>query len=156
MKSAPVLSRLHNRRARSGIVLLEIVVAICIFGMTALSLMKALSIGTQTALISQVELRMILRLQSTLTEYSKVAVMEEGSYSSNPDELGVYTQTQVVKLELQNADGQPLPEMFHVTVQAFYENFGQKGEMTADTYRYGRLYQPQQQAGTAAPAAPAP
>lgn len=138
-----VSPRSRRRRARSGVVLMELVVAICIFGMTALALMKALTIGTQTALISQVELRMILRLQSTLTEYSKVPNIEEGAWTSDPDELGVYTQTEVVRLQLLNADGQELPEMYHIIVRAFYENFGQRGEMMAETFRYARLYQSQ-------------
>lgn len=130
---------------------MEIVVAICIFGMTALALMKALTIGTQTAVISQLELRMILRLQSTLTEYSKLQRMEEGDWKVDPDELGIWTRTVVEKLTLENADGQELPEMFHIKVSAFYDNYGKQGEMTAETYRYARLYQTQQTGGVAAP-----
>ena len=135
-----------------GMILMELVVAIAIFGMVALGLMRALSIGAQTAVVGQLELRMLLRLQSTLTEYSKVQRIEEGGpFNSDPDEFGVYTVTDIVKLDkLENADGQILQDMFHIIVRAEYDNFGTKGEMMADTYRYAKLYQTQ----TGAPAAP--
>lgn len=136
-----------------GMILMELIMAIAIFGMVALGLMRALSIGAQTAVVGQLELRMLLRLQSTLTEYSKLQRMEEGVFESDPDDLGVITRTEIVKLDkLENADGQVLQDMFHVIVRAEYDNFGTKGEMVADTYRYAKLYQPQ----TGAAAAPAP
>ncbi len=139
------------KRPSRGMILMELVIAMALFGMVALGLMRALSIGAQTAVVGQLELRMLLRLQSTLTEYSKLQRLEEGEFSSDPDDLGVITRTEVVKLDkLENADGQILQDMFHIIVRAEYDNFGTKGEMVADTYRYARLYQPQ----TGAPAAP--
>jgi Prokaryotic N-terminal methylation motif len=139
------------QRRPSGMILMELVIAIAIFGMVALGLMRALSIGAETAVVGQMELRMLLRLQSTLTEYSKLQRMEEGVFDSDPDDLGVITHTEIVKLDkMENEDGQVLQDMFHIIVRAEYDNFGTKGEMIADTYRYARLYQPQ----TGAPAAP--
>ena len=145
MHSRPLLPR------RRGMILMELIMAIAIFGMVALGLMRALSIGAQTAVVGQLELRMLLRLQSTLTEYSKLQRLEEGTFDSDPDELGVITRTEIVKLDkMMNAENQELQDMFHIIVRAEYDNFGTKGEMVADTYRYARLYQPQ----TGAPAAP--
>jgi hypothetical protein len=145
MHSRPILPR------RRGMILMELIMAIAIFGMVALGLMRALSIGAQTAVVGQLELRMLLRLQSTLTEYSKLQRLEEGTFDSDPDELGVITRTEIVKLDkMMNAENQELQDMFHIIVRAEYDNFGTKGEMVADTYRYARLYQPQ----TGAPAAP--
>jgi hypothetical protein len=145
MHSRPYLPR------RRGMILMELIMAIAIFGMVALGLMRALSIGAQTAVVGQLELRMLLRLQSTLTEYSKLQRLEEGTFDSDPDELGVITRTEIVKLDkMMNAENQQLQDMFHIIVRAEYDNFGTKGEMIADTYRYARLYQPL----TGAPAAP--
>ena len=141
---------IHHSRPR-GMILMELVMALAIFGMVALGLMRALSIGAQTAIIGQLELRMLLRLQSTLTEYSKTQRMEEGKFDSDPDDLGVITHTEIIKLDkMQTADNQLLQDMYHIIVRAEYDNFGTKGEMIADTYRYARLYQTQ----TGAPAAP--
>jgi hypothetical protein len=138
-------------KRRRGMILMELVIAMALFGTVALGLMRALSIGVETAAVGQLELRMLLRLQSTLTEYSKLQRIEEGVYESDPDELGIVTRTEIVKLDkMENEDGQILQDMFHIIVRAEYENFGKKGEMFADTYRYSRLYQPQTGA-TAAP-----
>lgn len=147
--------RQRSLRARAGMILMELVISIAIFGMVALGLMRALSIGAQTAVVGQLELRMLLRLQSTLTHYSKVQRIEEGGpFDSDPDDLGVFTRTEIVKLDkMENADGQVLADMYHIIVRAEYDNFGTKGEMIADTYRYARLYQTQAGA-PAAPAAP--
>ncbi len=131
--------------------LMEMVMALAIFGLAAVGLMRALTIGAQTAIVGQQELRMLLRLQSTLTEFSKTQTIKEDVITSDPDELGVITRTEIVKLEkLETKDGQLLQDMFHIIVRAEYDDFGSKGEMVADTYRYARLYQPV----TGAPAAP--
>ena len=149
--SYPVMQSRHRFPHRRGMILMELIMAIAIFGMVALGLMRALSIGAQTAVVGQLELRMLLRLQSTLTEYSKLQRLEEGTFDSDPDDLGVITRTEIVKLDkLETADKQLLQDMFHIIVRAEYDNFGTKGEMMADTYRYAKLYQPQ----TGAPAAP--
>lgn len=144
---------------RGGYVIMEVLLAIAVFGMAVGGLMKALTISAQSAIISQQELRMLLRLQSTLNEYSKYPRIEEyegQSFDTDPDELGVWTRTEVLKIDgAENSEGQPVENMFEIVVTAFYDNFGQVGEMKANTVRYARLYAA---AGAAAatPAAPAP
>lgn len=136
----------RRTRARAGLILLEMLMAIAIFGMVALGLMRALTIGAQTAIIAQMELRMIQKMQSTLTEYSKVQTLQEGAYDipATDIDMGVAMRVQVEKMDkLLNEDGQPLNDMYHIMVVAEYENFGTKGQMTADTYRYANLYKTQ-------------
>jgi hypothetical protein len=43
--------------------------------------------------------------------------------------------------------------MYRIRVTGFYDNFGQAGEMSAETLRYGRLYQTTGTGGAAAPPA---
>lgn len=144
----------RRRPRRSAMIIMEVLVALGVFGLAVTGLIRALTVAAQTAVISQLELRMILRLQSTLTEYSKIARIEEGSWRSDPDELGVWTETEVVLLEdILNSEGQPLTDMYRIRVTGFYDNFGQAGEMSAETLRYGRLYQTTGTAGAAAPPA---
>ena len=141
-----------HRRSRAGLILLELVIAISIFGMVALGLMRALSIGAQTAIISQLELRMIQKMQSTLTEYSKLQILQEGVFDVPVSDDGVTIHVEIVKLDkLLNADGQPLNDMFHIIVTAEYDNFGAKGQMTADTFRYANLYKTQAGGAAATP-----
>jgi hypothetical protein len=128
-----------------------------LFGLAALGLMKALTAMSQAANASKMDLQMIGVLQSTLTQYSRMANIEETQRPmvTEPDEFGVWTETEIREMNeknglmLQTDDGQqggrqPLQQMFHVVVTAFWEADGQRGQMSADTYRYAPLYRPTQ------------
>ena len=146
-----------NPSSRSGgYIIMEVLMALAVFGLAVGSLMKSLTVSAQSAIIAQQELRMILRLQSTLNEYSKYPRIEEyegQSFDTDEDELGVKTRTEVLKIEgAENSEGQPLENMYEIVVTASYDNFGQVGEMKANTVRYARLYA----AAGAAPQTPAP
>lgn len=132
----------HPRRG--GFVIMEVLCAIMVFGLAVTGLMKAMGVSAQSAIISQLELRMLLRMQSTLNEYSKYPRIEEYEgqvFETDPDELGVWTRTEILKIEgAENSEQQPLENMYEVVVTAYYDNFGQVGEMQANTVRYSRLY----------------
>jgi Tfp pilus assembly protein PilV len=131
---------------RKGMVIMEVLCALLIFGMAVVGLMKALTVSAHNAVISQQELRMILRLQSRLNETSKYPKIDElyntePVKTTEPDDLGVWTRTEIIKLEdLQNSEGQPLNDMYHIIVTAYYDDFGKTGELSADTVRYAKLY----------------
>ena len=146
---------IHSRRR--GMILMEILIAVAIFGTAAMALMKALTTTAQVAIISQLDMRMIQRLQSDLTWYSKVPQIQELSgEKSDPDELGVYTVTDIVlEKGIMNSENQELADMYRVTVTAFYDNFGQQGTAVAETLRYARLYSQTGAAGGATPGTPA-
>lgn len=141
----PLTPMTTSRFRRGGMILMEVLCAILIFGMAAVGLMKAITVSAQSAVISQQELRMLLRLQSALNEYSKYPRIEE-LYDSpppdtDPDDLGVWLHTEITKIENQEtSEGQPLNDMYHIEVTAYYDDFGQVGELKADTVRYARLY----------------
>ena len=75
--------------ANKGFVLLEVLMAIALFGMAGLGLAKALNYSALAAVESQLDLRMMTRLQSALTLASKSRQMEEYKVVSDPDDLGV-------------------------------------------------------------------
>lgn len=143
------------RAREAGVLLIEVLLALALFGMAALSLMRALTMVSQAATNATMEMRMISVLQSTLTQYSRMARIEETDRPivSEPDEMGVWTETVIREMTEENGEllqtdeserggRQPLQQMFHVTVTAFWEMEGQEGEMSADTYRYAPLYRP--------------
>ena len=149
--------------ARRGMVILEVLIAVLFFGMAAVGLMQAITASAQTAVTSQQELRMLLRLQSRLTEVSKdqdsaQLYKDKPETTSNPDELGVWTRAVITKYEdiQTQIDKQPVNDMYHIEVTAFYDNFGQTGQISAETVRYARLYAKAGAAGAAAPPTPAP
>ena len=123
--------------------MLEVLLAIALFGMAGLGLAKALTFSAQAAVESQLDLRMMTRLQSALTLASKSQQMEEYSVVSDPDDLGVQVETIVEEMqdgELMNEEGQDLQDMWRITVRAFWVRNGQYAELTAETWRYGPLY----------------
>lgn len=153
----------YESHSRGGMVIMEVLCALLVFGMAAVGLMRAITVSAQSAVVAQQELRMLLRLQSKLTETSKYSRIEQ-LYNdkpvniSDPDELGVWTRTEITKLEdiTTEIDGTVLNDMYHIKVSAFYENFGQEGEMTAETVRYSKLYSSTPAAAGGIPTPPPP
>ena len=143
---------------------MEILCALMIFGTAALGLMRALTVSAQNAATAQQQFRMLLRLQSKLTEYSKYPKIEE-IYDSNPvsitdpDDYGVSTKTEIIKLEkleTPEPDAQPMNDMYQIVVTASYDDFGHPVEVIASTIRYAKLYATTATAGGAANPAPVP
>ena len=124
----------------SGFVLLEVLLALTLFGMVAVALTNALSQVGKLAVEGQLELHVINGLQSALLEASKVPEMEEGSFRSEPDTLGIVYETTIEEMELYNIDELALTDMYRVEVRALWEVNGQPQEDMAETYRYEPLY----------------
>ena len=141
MKSLPFQK--HQTSSPDGFILLEVLLAIALFGIAGIGLVKALNFSARAAVESQLDIRMMMRLQSALTLASKAQQMEEYEVISDPDELGVQVMTTVEEMPeefLLNEDGQELQDMWLITVRAFWQRNGDDGEMVAQTWRYGPLY----------------
>ena len=70
----------------------------------------------------------------------------------------MWTRTEIIKLEdiTTEIDKQPVNDMYRIVVTAFYDNFGQTGEMTAETIRYAKLYSATGAAAGSVPSIPLP
>jgi type II secretory pathway pseudopilin PulG len=144
-----------RRRAwESGVALIEVILAVAFFGMAALGLLRALTYMSQAANNAKMELRMTAVLESTLTQFARQPKIEETQRPivSEPDESGVWTETRILEMNEKNGNllqtdeseqggRQPLQQMYHIIVTAYWELGGQRGEETAETYRYGPLFQ---------------
>ncbi|MEM8955486.1 MAG: prepilin-type N-terminal cleavage/methylation domain-containing protein [Verrucomicrobiota bacterium] len=126
---------------RCGFVLMEVLMAIALFSLVAVALTKALGQVGSLAVEGRRELHVMTGLQSALLEASKVQQMEEGSYLSEPDVMGVTYETTIQELELYNEDQEILGDMWLVTVRALWVENGIEREEIAEVYRYGPLYQ---------------
>ena len=147
----------------SGVALIEVILAVAFFGMAALGLLRALTIMSQAANNAKMELRMAAVLESALTQYARQPQIEptDKPIISEPDESGVWTETRILEMNEKNGNllqtdeseqggRQPLEQMYHIMVTAHWEFGGIRGEQTAETYRYGPLFQ-QTTAGGGAP-----
>lgn len=135
---------LSAQPVRRGFLLLEMVLALGVFGIAATGFAVALKRMAQAAQLAQSELRITRILDSALDETLSLPVMEEGETSASVGETGIELNTTISLLEdLETEEGQPLAEMFRIEIVArWYEN-NEWQERGVDTWRYGRMYQPQ-------------
>ena len=138
-------TRLHPQNARRGFLLLEMVLALAVFGIAATGFAVALHRMADTAALAQSEMRITRILDSALDETLSLPVLEEGETETEMGEPGSeikFLTTVEMLEELENEEGQLLQEMFRIEVKANWYANGEWQERIVETWRYGRLYQP--------------
>jgi len=145
MKNA-MTGRRFRRRGERGFLLMEVILAVGIFGIAATAFAVALQKTADLAALTQRELTTTRLLQSALAEAMSYPVLEEGVTSIEVEEMaeqGMTIDTTVELLpEMENEDGQMLQEMYRIEVAAHWFENGVPQEQIAETWRYSRLYQP--------------
>jgi type II secretory pathway pseudopilin PulG len=139
-------SSCQPRKCR-GFLMMEVILAIGIFAIAATGFAVALARTSDAAALAQRRMQITRILDSALREAVSLPTLEEGTTTiALSEEIGgagveVDTTIQILD-ELENQDGQLLQQMFRIEVAAnWYENGEWKNEI-AETWRYGRLYQP--------------
>jgi hypothetical protein len=132
-----------NPNRKSGFLLLEMVLALAVFGMAATGFTVALNRMAATASLAQSELRITRILDSALEETLSQPTIEEGSDTIEIGETGVELETNIERIEdLLNEEGQQLQDMFRIRIKAKWVENGRTQERSAETWRYGMMYQP--------------
>jgi type II secretory pathway pseudopilin PulG len=132
-----------NPIRKSGFLLLEMVLALAVFGMAATGFTVALNRMAATASLAQSELRITRILDSALEETISLPTIEEGSDTIEIGETGVELETTIERIEdLLNEEGQQLQDMFLIRIKAKWVENGRSQERSAETWRYGMMYQP--------------
>ena len=138
------MMRLNPQRRSSqarGFLLLEAILAVSILSIIAVSLTVAIDRLGALALASQREMSMMRNLQTLLTWHLRDPNIEELLADlSAPDSYGVVYESTVEEMEIENEDGQPLPEMYRIQIRAMWQEAGLAQEEIVETYRYARLY----------------
>lgn len=128
---------------KRGFLLLEVVLALGVFGIAATGFTVALHRMADAATLSQNELRITRILETALDETLSLPTLEEGTITTPVGDTGIDLDTTIEILdEIENEDGQLLQEMYRITVTAFWFANGAWQERSVETWRYGRLYQP--------------
>ena len=137
-----MISPAHPGKTR-GFLLLEMVLALAVFGIAATGFAVALHKMADAAGLAQSELRITRILDSALDETLSLPVMEEGVSNSSVGDTGIELDTTIAILdELQNEEGQALQEMYSIKIEARWFSNGQWQDRAVETWRYGRMYQP--------------
>jgi len=120
-----------------------VILALAVFSAAATGFAVALHQMAKSASMTQSELRITRILDSALDETLSLPVLEEGTVSNPVGNTEIEMITDIKPLEdLENEDGQPLQEMYLITVTARWVENGEWIERSAETWRYGRMYQP--------------
>ncbi len=129
--------------AKRGFLLLEMILALAVFGIAATGFAVALRQMGDAASLAQTELRITRILDSALDETISLPILEEGVTNSTVGETGIELDTTIELLEdLENAEGQMLTEMYLIKIEARWFLSGEWKQRSVETWRYGRMYQP--------------
>jgi len=126
-----------------GFLLLEMVLALAVFGIAATGFAVALNRMAKVAALAQSELRITRILDSALDETLSLPVLEEGVTDSKAGDTGVDLVTTIEPLtDLQNEEGQLLQQMFLIKIEAKWFENSEWQNRIVETWRYGLMYQP--------------
>lgn len=134
---------IHFHPQRRGFLLLEMILALAVFGIAATGFAVALNRMAAAASLAQSELRITRILDSALDETIFLPVIEEGVNSTPVGKTGIELETTIKLLDnLENEEGQQLQEMYLINITAkWFENRTWQ-ERSVETWRYARMYQP--------------
>jgi prepilin-type N-terminal cleavage/methylation domain-containing protein len=131
------------RPARRGFLLLEVVLALAVFGIAATGFAVAIHRMGGTVELAQTELRITRILESALDEAISVPTLEVGNVTTNVTDTNIEIDTTIELIEdLKSEEGQMLQEMYRIRVTAHWYQDGAWNERVAETWRFGRMYQP--------------
>ena len=132
-----------HHRPKRGFLLLEMILALAVFGIAATGFAVALRRMSSAAELAQSELRITRILDSALDETLSLPVLEEGETNSTVGATGIELDTTIKLLDkLENQDGQLLQQMYSISITAKWFESGEWHDRTVDTWRYGSMYQP--------------
>jgi prepilin-type N-terminal cleavage/methylation domain-containing protein len=129
--------------SRRGFLLLEVVLALAVFGIAATGFAVAIHRMGGTAELAQRELKITRILESALDEAVSIPTMEVGSTSTSVADTNIEIDTEIELIDdLVSEEGQNLQDMYRVKVTAHWYQDGVQNERVAETWRFGRMYQP--------------
>ena len=129
-------------KKEAGFSLFEVLAAMGLFVIAAVSLAEALNVISLTVSesIEEAEVRELLRGQLLLA--TRDPNIQEETRETNENEQGVFFKIESVLVTPENYDGQPLSDLYEVRVTAYKrDSLGRSQEMdVASTYVYPGMF----------------
>lgn len=130
-------------RKKPGFLLLEVVLALGIFGIACTGLAVAFHRMAEAATLAQTELRITRMLDSALTEQLSFPTLEEGITQIPVEGTDIELDVVIEPIEdLENQDGELLQQMYHIEITANWFADGAWQSRSVETWRYNLMYQP--------------
>lgn len=132
-----------SRPGRGGFLLLEVVLALTVFSIAATGFAVAIHRMGNTVELAQSELRITRILESALDEALSNPTLEVGNVTTTVHDSNIEIDTTIELIEdLESEEGQTLQEMYRIRVTAHWYQDSAWNERVAETWRFGRMYQP--------------
>jgi len=130
------------RGHRSGFSLLELLMALALFAIAAVSLAQAINMISLTVSESIEEAEVREQMRALLLEVSRDPDLREDSRETNPDDFGLFFRIEIVPLNLENQDSEPLANLFDVKVTALRKTIAKGVEEidVANTWVYPDIF----------------
>ena len=132
--------RVPEHHGRRGFALLEVLLAVAVFSMAATGFVVALHRTGDVAALTRREMKIVRVLESSLNEALSLPTLEEGKTTLELEDLGMEVDTLIEQIEIENMEGELLPEMFRIEVTVYWLEGDDWQERSAETWRYGRMY----------------
>ena len=145
MNTAPPVAAQYRwlSRQRSGMTLLEVVIALAVFSIAALALVGTINKIADTATDSQRLLEVEQKLESLIDEYGKVPQVRELEEEIKPGPDGVAYRVVIEQMkDLKNQEGRFLQDTFRVRAIARWNDGSGPTEISAETLRYAGAFLP--------------
>jgi prepilin-type N-terminal cleavage/methylation domain-containing protein len=131
------------RLSKSGMTLLEVLMALAVFAIAATALVTAINGIGQAVLEARTFRNVDLGVESLMDEYSKSPLLEETKKDIKAGADGVSYQVRVSQVQdMRNKDNRPMQGFFKIEVTARWSEDQQPMEVKAETLRYAGLFQP--------------
>ncbi|MGJ8695156.1 MAG: type IV pilus modification PilV family protein [Verrucomicrobiaceae bacterium] len=127
---------------KRGFLLMEVVLALMVFGIMAVGFTKALAVIRKNSMLVGERMQITQIVDSALTETLMLPTLEEGSTVTDIEERDMEILTVIEPMEIETEEGQLLQEMYRVVVTARWYEDGREKQETAEGWRYLRLYKP--------------
>jgi prepilin-type N-terminal cleavage/methylation domain-containing protein len=122
-------------RRKSGFVLWEMLLALAIFSIVAVSLTTALEQAANTARLLRQDSQVRHDLESILAE-SSIAKLAAGKNEIPLGDQRVHYEREVVPVLAKNSNGQPLDHLWRITVRARWQETNQSRSSQAELIVY--------------------
>ena len=127
--------RIRPARLSPGFTILEVMLAVMIFGIAVLGLLTSLSTTIETAGSFAREGKIALSMQTQLAEAKEID-FEPGTQTDGPDEMGVLYTRDITPLQMENENGQSLDGLYSIRITAVWGLGGPDQTQTAEIYVY--------------------
>lgn len=130
-------------QSRSGMTLLEVVIALAVFSIAALALVGTINKIADTATDSQQFLEVEQKLESLIDEYGKVPQVREMEEEIKPGPDGVAYRVVIEQVkDMKNQEGRFLQDTFLIRAIARWNDGSGPTEISAETLRYAGAFLP--------------